>query len=416
MNFLVMEKIKKAMLYASAAIVILAVAGAILKPDADAKAKKNSRPAKYVFVMIGDGMGAAQVAAAESYFSYKEGLLGGEQLTFTKFPVLGLCTTFSANGNITDSAASGTAIATGNKTDNHMLGVSPDGTALTSMAYSLHDEGYNVGILSSVPVNHATPGAFYAHQKDRGSYYEISQEIPESGFEFFGGSGILDFNGKDGSKEAIDKVLEREGYDVCYGLDELAASKDESGVVVIQASQKKEAALNYEIESAGNSGNDYRLGELLEAAIEYLGDEKPFFIMCEGGEIDWAAHDNNIMEMIDAISRFDEAVKVAYNFYLEHPDETLIVVTADHETGGITIGANKGSMIDWADLEKNNVPEDNSKKKNELNREFSAENNIGWTTFDHTGAPVPVYAIGKGAEKFSGRIDNTDIYGKIVCE
>mgnify|MGYP001776632094 CR=1 FL=1 len=411
-----MTTLKKILLYSSAAIVLAAAAGAIFRPGADAKVRKADKPAKYIFVMIGDGMGATQVAAAESYFSYKAGKLGGEQVTFTKFPVLGLCTTYSADSNITDSAASGTAIATGNKTNNHALGTAPDGSPLKSMAYTLHEKGYNVGIMSSVPVNHATPGAFYAHQKDRNSYYEISLEIPESGFEFFAGSGILDFNGKDGKLEDIDKVLERKGYDVCYGLDELAASEDESGVVVIPASQKKEEALNYEIEREDDPAKEDRLSEVLEAAIGYLGDDEPFFIMCEGGEIDWAAHDNNVTELIDAISRFDEAVAVAYDFYLEHPDETLIVVTADHETGGITIGANKGYMVDWAGIENDSLPEEENMNAKQKNRAFSAAHNIGWTTFDHTGAPVPVYAIGKGAEKFGGRIDNTDIYGKVVCE
>ena len=182
-----MTTLKKVLLYSSAAIVLAAAAGAILRPEAEARVRKADKPAKYIFVMIGDGMGAAQVAAAESYLSYKAGRLGGEQLTFTGFPVLGLCTTYSADSNITDSAASGTAIATGNKTDNHYLGVAPDGSPLKSMAYTLHEKGYNVGIMSSVPVNHATPGAFYAHQEDRGNYYEISLEIPESGFEFFAG-------------------------------------------------------------------------------------------------------------------------------------------------------------------------------------------------------------------------------------
>ncbi len=412
----IMSRLKKTLLYVSAAIVALAAVGAIFKDDATAKARKKEKPAKYIFVMIGDGMGATQVAAAESYLSYKAGKLGGEQVTFTRFPVLGLCTTFSANSNITDSAASGTAIATGNKTNNHFLGVAPDGTPLKSMAYAMHEKGYNVGIMSSVPVNHATPGAFYAHRKDRNDYYEISLEIPESNFEFFAGSGILDFNGKKGNLEDIDKVLESKGYDVCYGLGELAESDDESGVVVIPASQKKEAALNYEIEHDEDPAEEDRLGEVLEAAIDYLGDDEPFFIMCEGGEIDWAAHDNNITEMIDAISRFDEAVAVAYEFYLEHPDETLIVVTADHETGGITIGSDKGYMVDWNGIENDSLPADKDMNEKERNRAFSVAHNIGWTTFDHTGAPVPVYAIGKGAEKFAGRIDNTDIYGKVVCE
>ncbi len=128
--------------------------------------------------------------------------------------------------------------------------------------------------------------------------------------------------------------------------------------------------------------------------------------MCEGGEIDWAAHDNNAMDLVDATLRFDDAVKVAYEFYLRHPDETLIIVTADHETGGVTIGANKGKSIGWEGIEK--AFSEDRKYDSQEKRE------IGWTTFDHTGGPVPIYAIGVGAERFAGRMDNTDIHDKIV--
>ncbi len=405
-----MDKTKKILLYAAAAIIILAALGLIFKPHSS---KSEDTPAKYVFVMIGDGMGATQVAAVESYLSYKAGKLGGEQLTFTKFPILGLCTTFSANRNITDSSAAGTAIATGSKTDNGKLGVDPEGNDLKSMAYTFKEQGYRIGIMSSVPANHATPASFYGHDMDRGDYYNISLQIPESNFDFIAGSGLLEFKGENDAQEPIDKVLEREGYDVCFGLEELAASTDKTGVVVVQPSQKNAEALNYEINRDTEFKED-RLGEVLAAAIDYLGDENPFFIMCEGGEIDWAAHDNNMMSMTDAITRFDEAVKVAYDFYLEHPDETLIIVTADHETGGITLGSGHSSMIDWAGIEE--AYAEGGKTSREENREISTEHNIGWASYGHTGGPVPIYAIGKGAEKFSGRMDNTDIYAKVVCE
>ena len=375
----------------------------------------QEQKAKYVFYFIGDGMGFNHVSLAEYWLGYTQGVFDSRPLSFSQFPVLGWAVTHSESNLITDSAAAGTALSTGTKTKNGMLGTAPDSSALESIAYKIHDAGYKVGISSTVGINHATPGAFYAHRKDRNDYYEISLEIPESGFEFFAGSGILDFNGKKGDLEDIDKVLEREGYDVCYGLGELETSDDESGVVVIPASQRKSEALNYEIEHEDDAKED-RLGEVLEAAIEYLGDDEPFFIMCEGGEIDWAAHDNNVTEMIDAISRFNEAVSVAYDFYLEHPDETLIIVTADHETGGITIGSNKGYMVDWAGIEKGELPDNENLTGKERNRAISTAHNIGWTTYDHTGAPVPIYAVGKGAEKFAGRIDNTDIYGKVVCE
>ncbi len=248
----------------SAFVAISLIAAASLSSGCCSK-ETPDRQAKYIFVMIGDGMGATQAAVAESYLSYKAGKLGGEQLCFTQFPVLGTCTTFSADKNITCSSASGTAIATGHKTNNNMLGVDPEGNSLKSMAYTLKEQGYRIGIMSSVPVNHATPASFYGHNKNRGDYYNIAREIPESDFDFFAGSGILQFKGKDNDKEGIDEYLEREGYDVCFGLQELKESEDRDGVVLIPASQRKESAANYEIDR--NDEDDYVLRDVVSAAI-----------------------------------------------------------------------------------------------------------------------------------------------------
>lgn len=396
-------------------IVLLAAALLGIFATASCSEKKTDEQAKYIFVMIGDGMGASHVAATESYLSYKHGKLGGEQLRLTTFPVLGLCTTYSADKNITCSSASGTAIACGSKTNNGMLGVTPEGDYLKSMAYELKEQGYKVGVLSSVPVNHATPASFYAHNIKRGNYYEISKEIPESGFEFFAGAGFLHFNGADGKLDDIDSYIESKGYNVCYGQEEFEKERASSEKVVIcQESARKSNAGNYT--SDGENHEDIRLGRLLENAIEFLGDEQPFFIACEGGEIDWMAHANKTMSMVDAILKFDEAIQVAYEFYLRHPDETLIIVTADHETGGIALGNRKNnSMIDWSKMEKAWTESGNANNLTaEENDKLNLDCNIGWTTSDHTGGPVPVYAIGKGSERFGGRIDNTDIFGKIV--
>lgn len=369
----------------------------------------DSGQAKYIFLMIGDGMGNSQVAVTESYLSYKAGKLGGEQVTFTKFPVYGTCTNHSADKNITCSSASGTAIACGHKTDNGMLGVDPDGEPLKSMAYILKEQGYKIGIMSSVPINHATPASFYAHNIKRGDYYDISKEIPATGFEFFGGAGFLQFNGKTGDQQDIDFYLKDNGYTICYGEDEFEAKSGECDkLVFIQESGRKTSAANYTTD--GQKKEDIGLGEMMELALEYLGDKKPFFMMCEGGEIDWCAHGNNTMPMVEAVMNFDDAVAEAYEFYLAHPDETLIVVTADHETGGVAIGyENNNSMVDWKVFEDDEAGEDGNKVLN-------LKGNIGWTTHDHTGSPVPVYAIGKGAEKFAGRMDNTDIIKKIITE
>lgn len=379
--------------------------------------QEQDTKAKYIFLFIGDGMGNSHVAATESYLSYKAGKLGGEQLCFTQFPYLGLATTYSADNNITDSSAAGTAIACGEKTNNGMLGVDPEGNHVRSIAYDLKEEGYKIGIMSSVPINHATPGSFYGHNRKRSAYYSISQEIPATGFEFFGGAGFLGFNGADGNEENTDVYLENNGYEVCYGVDEFnAASQTADRIVFCQESNRKESADNYVTD--GKETVDVPLAKIVELAIGHLGDEDPFFIMCEGGAIDWAAHDNKTMSTVMEVLDFDAAVAVAYQFYLEHPEETLIVVTADHETGGMAIGSRKGALtVNWAKFEEqwNSDGGKNTLSKAD-NIELDETCSIGWTSWAHTGAPVPTYAIGKGAEKFCGRLDNTDIKGKILGE
>ena len=298
----------------------------------EAKRKKDDK-AKYIFLFIGDGMGMGQVSLTESYLSYKAGKLGGEQLSFTKFPYLALCNTYSANRNITCSAAAGTAIACGEKTNNEYIGVDPDGKPLESIAYVLHDQGYNVGIMTTVPVNHATPAAFYGHNSSRYGYYEISQEIVSSGFEFFGGSGFYNYKGRNNDKPAVDIYIEGNGYDVCYGTKEFKTRDRSKDIVFIQESGRETNPENYV--SDGAEDGDVELYEMLQMGLEVLGDEDPFFIMCEGGNIDWAAHDNKTMTTVMEVVALDKAIRTAIQFYNEHPDETLIIVTADHETGGV---------------------------------------------------------------------------------
>lgn len=381
-----------------------------------AEARNDGGKAKYIFLFIGDGMGASHVAAAESYLSYKAGKLGGEQLTFTQFPVLGMATTYSADRNITCSSAAGTAISCGVKTKNGYLGVDSEGNKLESIAYKLKKEGYNIGIMSSVPINHATPAAFYANSLDRDSYYDISQQIPQSGFDFFAGDGFLDYYGKSGNEEPISEFLEENGATLCFSEEEYNEEKDGAKQMILcQPSSKEHDAEAYTTDAA--QGSDFSLSEMLTTCMDFIGDSKPFFIMCEGGDIDWAAHDNKTMPMIDNIMNFNGAIDVAYEFYRKHPDQTLIVVTADHETGGVALGgpagkSKRGDMIFWDVYEESAASGEEPDAKE--NTDLNLKANIGWTTTGHTGAPVPVYSIGKGAERFAGRMDNTEISRKIM--
>jgi alkaline phosphatase len=159
---------------------------------------------------------------------------------------------------------------------------------------------------------------------------------------------------------------------------------------------------------------------MLTLALEYLGEEDPFFIMCEGGEIDWAAHENKTMAMVHEVLDLDRAVQVAVEFYEKHPDETLIVVTADHETGGAVLGQGPKWIPEnfrWDLLEQQWIESNGqSVLSKEENKALNDRCQIGWTTANHSGSPVPIYAIGKGAERFCGRMDNTDIRGKILGE
>ena len=382
--------------------------------------RDDTGPARYIFLFIGDGMGATHVAATESYLSYLDGEKGFRQLSFTEFPVLGMTTTYSADRNVTCSSAAGTAISCGEKTVNGRLGISPQGDTLVSIAKILRDKGYKIGILSSVPVNHATPASFYGHNTDRYDYYGITREIPSSGYDFFAGSGFIDYAGKSGDEESSRSILEKAGYRLCFGREDFEAclADGPEKIILCQESGRDKSVSDYMVEKAPDT--DMTPSEIMKNCLKALGDKDPFFIMYEEGEIDWAAHENKTMPLVESVRKLDDAVRTAVDFYREHPDETLIIVTADHETGGIALGATKtwGEVnLGWNILDSawtasgyaNTLDYDENRAMND--RAF-----IGWTTRGHTGGPVPVYAIGKGAERFSGRFDNTDIKGKLLAE
>lgn len=372
------------------------------------------KKARYVFYFIGDGMGFTHVAAAEAYLSQERGVIGMDTLSFTRFPVLGLATTYSASNPITCSSAAGTALATGFKTNNGMLGVTPDGEPLTSIAYKIHDAGYAVGITSTVGVNHATPAAFYGHSKSRNSYYDIIQELPGTGFEFFAGGGIIDAFGENNDQKSAYDIISEGGYTVTYGIDEFNARKNDEKFFLIDTVESEDA-VPY---AFGRPKGALTQAQIVKAAIEVLErNEKGFFLMSEGGQIDWGAHSQNLAATIFEVIDFGTAIQVAVDFYEKHPDETLIVITADHETGGIALGRDHYTF-DLTVIDELTSPDaPHSVKDYMSSKEAVSDINeragIGWTTFSHCGAPVPVWAIGVGSEKFAARQDNTDIPKKI---
>ena len=374
---------------------------------------------KYVFYFIGDGMGLGHVALAEAWLSAQEGKISNASLNFSTFPVIGLATTFSDSNYITDSSAAGTALASGEKTTNGMLGVRTDGSALKSIAYAIHDAGYKVGITSSVTIDHATPAAFYASSSARSNYYDIAQQLTKTGFEFFGGGGFLQPTGKENDKTNIYNEIKAAGYTVARGLNSYASAKQGAGKMFYTQAEGLESDLPYAIDRLAG---DLSLAKVVEAAIDFLDNPKGFFLMSEGGKIDWAAHSNDaktdILETIDMA----EAIAVALEFYKKHPNETLIVVTADHETGGLALGETSGYAMHFEYLapQRNSIDlikriKPSPQAEVDAIRKMNKDAKIGWTTTSHTGIPVPVYAIGAGSARFGGKMDNTDI-PKRICE
>ena len=302
---------------------------------------------KYVFYFIGDGMGANQVLAAEMYRSALRGEpLGRVQTLMTTFPYSGHASSYSKTNGITDSAAAGTCLATGTKTRNGMLGMDQDSAKLTTIAEELKAQGWGIGIMTTVAIDHATPAAFYAHVPDRDKYYKIGQQLASSDFDFFGGAGFHHPQGKhDDKKLNLYRNAEKAGYTIAHGVEEaqkllMNPPSMADKLILVQKTDDEGAKhgsnLSYAID---RKPGDLTLAEIVSTAIPFLeARHERFFMMVEGGMIDYACHGDDAATAIGEVWDMDEAMQVAYKFYEQHPDETLIVVTADHETGGLALG------------------------------------------------------------------------------
>ncbi|MCL2727277.1 MAG: alkaline phosphatase [Bacteroidales bacterium] len=374
----------------------------------------QEQQAKYVFYFIGDGMGLSHISLTEAYLSAQEGKIGSTPLNFTQFPVLGLITTYAASNIITESSAAGTALSTGEKTTNSMLGVRPDSTFLRSVAYTIHDAGYAVGVVSSVSIDHATPAAFYASAYSRSDYYEIAQQLPQSGFAFFGGGGFIRPTGRNNDQPSVYESIIDAGYTIARGVGSYQLSKEGATKMFYTQAQGIEGDLPYAIDRTEDA---LTLPMVVEAAIDFLYDPKGkgFFLMAEGGKIDWAAHSNDAKTTIMEVLDFADAIALAIAFYQRHPHETLIVVASDHETGGLSLGYSGGYDLFFDFLEEQTVSIDADKSTTEAVRKSNRDAKIGWTSSSHTGVAVPVFAIGAGSSNFGGRMDNTDIPKKICA-
>ena len=299
--------------------------------------------AKYVFYFIGDGMGVNQVNAAETYLGAMQGRIGIEPLCFPSFPYAAFVNTQSATNGVTDSAAGGTALACGQKTKNGTLGMLKDlVTPISSIADWARNSGAAVGITTSVAVDHATPAAFYAHVKERHEQYTIGKQLIESGNDFYAGSDFTIPNDPEyPNGTSLYESAVAKGFTIARGYAEYQKAADKAKRMILFQSEEASNADRYSIPYAlDRKEGALSLTDITRAGIDFLmkkqGEKNGFFMMIEGGKIDWACHAND-MAFIPELIDMDNAVRVAYEFYKQHPDETLIIVTADHETGGIVL-------------------------------------------------------------------------------
>lgn len=340
-----------------------------------------AQQAKYVFYFIGDGMGVNQVQGTELFQGELKGEIGISPLCFTQFPVSTVATTFSATNGVTDSAAAGTALATGNKTKNGAIGILKDlETPVNSVAVWAKNSGRRVGIATSVSVDHATPAAFYAHEAGRSSYYNIGADLYRAGFDFYAGSDFVEpENKKDKNAKNLYKMADEYGYCIARGYNEYTKKSDKADKMILfqskEASEKDRSAIPYAID---RTEKDLSLEDITRSAIDFLSKDmsKGFFLMVEGGKIDWACHSNDAATAFREVQDFDNAIKIAYEFYKQHPDETLIVVTADHETGGIVLGTGQ-YKLNLKVLESQEMSESGfTKVLNAMRKKY--KNNVPW--------------------------------------
>lgn len=306
---------------------------------------------KYVFLFIGDGMSYPQIQSA-AYYTGKDaaGIVDVvkksenpsdspemKALSFYQFPVAGSASTYDATSFAPDSASTATSIFTGYKT--HSSSINVDITKkikYRTIAEQLRNQKkYKIGVISTVNLNHATPAATYAHQASRKSNYPIGQELVSSNFEYFAGGALMDPQDKNKDKTSIYDLAKNAGYKVCFDQKSAAALKNGDKALVIAETLADSDSMSYDND---RKEGEWALRDYVRKGIEVLDNKTGFFMMVEGGKVDWACHANDARSSIADTLALSEAVEEAISFYNKHPKETLILVTADHETGGLTIG------------------------------------------------------------------------------
>lgn len=330
-----------------------------------------------VIVLIGDGMGLAQVVATRIK---KYGAMG--RLTMELMPVTGLCNTYSADALITDSGASATAFATGKKTNNGYISISPQKEKLPTLLEICKANGFATGLVATSAITHATPAAFASHAVTRNDESSIAEQLLANRVNVLLGGGQSYFLPRSDRRserpDNRDLIREAEelGYRFVQNKEELNAVYDTLVLGLFQSGHLR------------CTPDEPSIADMTLKAIELLNtNSKGFFLMSEGSQIDWKCHDNNISEMIEHVLQFDKAIKVALDFALQD-SHTIVVVLADHETGGLGI---TGGTLDGKELK------------------------VRWLSREHTAIMTPIFAFGPKAERFTGVYENSDI-PKIIAE
>lgn len=454
-------------------ILLSAILVVLLLPVIAQDSLQHSTKVKYVFLFIGDGMGLAQVNLTQACLDAENGESGYGQMSFTRFPYTGLISTYSSSSLTSCSSAAGTALATGKKTANGRLSMAPGGdTIYQTIAEKAHEAGMKAGIVTSVSIDHATPASFYAHNTMRSNYFEIGIDLSRSGFDYFAGGGFLQPDGKlDGRPANVLTEAKKNGYTIVDNREDFKNLMVSNKVLVLSPVQGNHASLPFTL---GSNPANLSLADFTAKGIRVLTNPNGYFMMIEGGKIDWACHENDAATMVNEVKAFDGAIHEALKVYKLFPEETIIVVTADHETGGLSLGSwstdgevypslllqQKTSVENFSnylvsyrkkssgdrdqdferfmimignefgfnsgDAKATLTEEEIQQLKNSFIKSMNSTSDsdlvfktaigimnnkagIGWSTSGHTATAVPVYAIGAGAERFTGFHDNTDI-------
>ncbi len=318
-----------------------------------------------IILLIGDGMGLSQISASM--------YANGNKSALEEFTTIGLVKTHAADNLVTDSASSATAMASGEKTNNGTLGINATNDTLTSILEIFEAKNYRSALLSTATITHATPAAFYAKVLSRGEYETIASQLSNHDVDIFVGGGKKHFDQRSDSINILEKMSKK--YDIVNDLQSFIDSKNPNiGYFIAEESP-----------IPVSKGRTPSLGAITKATLDKFRnpEKQPFFMMIEGAQIDWGGHANDTDYIVSEFKDFNGAVKEALA-YAKRNTNTLVIVTADHETGGFafdgeSIEAMKGSF----------------------------------TTLKHTATMVPVFAYGPSSKKFSGIMDNTDIFLKM---